>query len=75
MECEFEFCGVKYKILSESKYVIELRVYYDLTSINYCSSLKRIKNGKIVWHDWDEQYLSKYAMIYCDRYIKNIIFS
>jgi hypothetical protein len=71
---EFEFCGIKYTILSEDQNTIEIRVYHSLTSTTYASSLKRIKNGKIVWHDWDKQYISEAAMEYCDRYIKNIVF-
>lgn len=56
--------------------IFEMRVYYSLKSDSlYASSLKMIKDNKIVWSEWDNSYLSKEAQQYCDRMINLLVFA
>ena len=82
---DFQYNGIRYALNFENplcqKYAedgiktFELRVYYSLKPDSlYGSSLKQIKDNKIVWHDWDNTYLSKEAQNYCDRIFKNKTF-
>jgi hypothetical protein len=55
---------------------VELRVYYTLAPESlYASSMKLIKDNKIVWGQWDNMHLPKEAQDHCDRIIKLAVFA
>ena len=85
MQLDFQYNGVRYMLNFEDvlckEYApgvkaVELRIYDSLAPDSlYGSSLKVIKNNKIVWHEWDNTYLPKDTQSYCDRMVKLMIFA
>lgn len=85
MKLDFKFNNTRYMInfddivcknRDDGKIVVELRVYYSLDSDSlYSSSLKEIKNNKIIWQEWDNSYLPIEAQKHCDRLIKSLVFA
>lgn len=80
MQLDFQHAGIRYMLNFEcadcENGIFELRVYYSLELDSlYASSLKLIKNNKIVWGHWDDTYLPKSAQDYCDRLVKLLVFS
>ncbi len=85
MQLDFQYDGVRYMLNFEcndceknenGNSVFEMRVYYSLKADSlYSSSLKMIKDQKIVWHDWDKNYVPKEAQDYCDRMMGVIVFA
>ena len=86
MQLDFQFQGVRYMLNFEDylckEYAekgiktVELRVYYSLAPDSlYASSLRHIKDHKIVWGQWDDTHLPKTAQDYCDRLIGMAVFA
>jgi hypothetical protein len=82
MKLDFKFEGTRYMLnfdnfgIVNGVQTLELRVYnsLDVDSL-YASSAKEIKDGKIVWHDWDESHIPKSAQAYCDRIMSLKVFA
>lgn len=82
MKLDFQFAGTRYMLdfddflckelwEEQGREAVRLRVYYSLDPKSlYGSSIKEIKDGKIVWNTWDDQYVSKEAQDYCDKLVK-----
>ena len=86
MKLDFQFQGVRYELNFEDylckEYAekgikaVELKVYNSLAPDSlYGSSIKEVKGNKIVWHDWDNTFLSKSAQDYCNRMIALAVFA
>jgi hypothetical protein len=86
MQIDFQYNSVRYmlnfdnyhclKYMSEGVRAVEIRIYYSLDSdSSYGSSIKEIKNNKIVWHEWDDTRLSIDAQYYIDRMVSMRVFA
>lgn len=84
MKLDFEFESVRYVLdfdldfdyQSDDENMFDLQVYHSLDAgSTYASAIHRIENGKIVWNENDNYYVSKSAQQYCDRLVKLIVFA
>jgi hypothetical protein len=85
MQLDFEYEGTRYMLNFEcvdceknenGNSVFEMRVYYSLEADSpYASSLKMIKDNKIVWGQWDDMYVPKSAQLYCDRMVNLMVYA
>lgn len=77
MKYDFQFEDKRYQLDFDTGYIdrVELKIFYRLQSDSGCSgSYKQIKNGKIVWYDYDLPYISKEAQNYIDHLMNLMAF-
>jgi len=80
MKLDLQYEGVRYVLdfedVDAGPESFILKVYYSLDlDSSYGASMKQIKDNKIVWSLWDEEFVSKNARDYLDKAIKLLAFA